>query len=226
MNMNLSMDPSIWVAALLTLAIFSFLIKDNPAYKIAEHIFVGASAGYWFVFNFHNVLLPNLFNPLFTEPTKGGNFVLIIPLILGCLMLMKMSAKNAWLARFPLAFTVGVGAGEGITSMIKSDIVSQVYGVVFERPLLAYLPDASGIMEFSFWMSAFNIIYFIAVMTGLLYFFFSAEHKGTIGKTARLGIWFLMIAFGASFGYTVMARISLLINRIQFLVEDFLGVVV
>jgi hypothetical protein len=31
-----------------------------------------------------------------------------------------------------------------------------------------------------------------------------------------------MVAFGAAFGYTVMARISLLIGRMQFLLGDWL----
>jgi len=59
----------------------------------------------------------------------------------------------------------------------------------------------------------------------LIYFFFSAEHKGALGGTAKLGIWFLMVAFGASFGYTVMARISLLIGRMQFLLGDWLRLI-
>jgi len=33
-----------WVAAFLTLSIFSFLYKDNPFYKFAEHLMVGVSA--------------------------------------------------------------------------------------------------------------------------------------------------------------------------------------
>ena len=41
-----------WIAVFLTLAIFSFLYKDNAFYKIAEHLFVGVSAGYWMSFNF------------------------------------------------------------------------------------------------------------------------------------------------------------------------------
>jgi predicted membrane-bound spermidine synthase len=211
------------VSALLTLAIFSFLIKDNPLYKIAEHIFVGASAGYWFVFNFHNVLLPDLFKPLGTEFTS--KWFLLIPLGLGLLMLMKMSRQYGWLARFPLAFTVGIGAGEGITSIIKSDIISQLSAVTFEMPLIM-LTENMGKMQINVFNSFSNIVYFLAVVTGLLYFFFSAEHKGMVGKTARIGIWFLMISFGASFGFTVMARISLLINRLQFLIEDFLGIVI
>ena len=37
----------IWVAAFFTLAIFSFLYRDNPAYKVAEAVVVGVSAAYW-----------------------------------------------------------------------------------------------------------------------------------------------------------------------------------
>ncbi len=36
---------------------------------------------------------------------------------------------------------------------------------------------------------------------------------------ARTGIVFLMISFGAAFGYTVMARMSLLIGRLTDLIE-------
>ncbi len=59
----------------------------------------------------------------------------------------------------------------------------------------------------------------------LIYFFFSLEHKGVIGGVSKIGVWFLMIAFGASFGFTVMARMSLLIGRIQFLIRDWLGII-
>ena len=59
----------------------------------------------------------------------------------------------------------------------------------------------------------------------LIYFFFSLEHKGVIGGISKIGVWFLMIAFGASFGFTVMARMSLLIGRIQFLIRDWLGII-
>ena len=34
-----------------------------------------------------------------------------------------------------------------------------------------------------------------------------------------------MISFGASFGYTVMARVSLLLGRFQFLLGDWLHLV-
>jgi len=70
-----------------------------------------------------------------------------------------------------------------------------------------------------------NLLIVIMVIAGLVYFFFSLEHKGVVGKTATFGIWVIMVGFGASFGYTVMARVSLLIGRIQFLLGDWLHLV-
>ena len=60
---------------------------------------------------------------------------------------------------------------------------------------------------------------FIGVISGLVYFFFSKEHTGIIGKVSRIGVYFLMIKFGASFGFAVMGRISLLIGRFEELIE-------
>jgi hypothetical protein len=59
----------------------------------------------------------------------------------------------------------------------------------------------------------------VGVVSGLFYFFFSVEHKGVFGKVSRVGIYFLMITFGASFGFAVMGRISLLIGRLTDLIE-------
>ena len=39
------------------------------------------------------------------------------------------------------------------------------------------------------------------------------------------GVWFLMITFGASFGYTVMGRIALLAIRLEFLLDDWLWLI-
>ena len=70
-----------------------------------------------------------------------------------------------------------------------------------------------------------NAVSVVGVFATLVYFFFSKEHKGLLGGTAKLGIWFLMVAFGASFGYTVMARVSLLIGRLTFLLRDWLHLI-
>jgi hypothetical protein len=72
-------------------------------------------------------------------------------------------------------------------------------------------------------MFLLTIIIVIGVVSTLIYFYFSKEHTGVLGVVAKVGIWFIMISFGAHFGYTVMGRVSLLIGRVQFLVEDWIG---
>jgi hypothetical protein len=64
-----------------------------------------------------------------------------------------------------------------------------------------------------------NLVVVSGVLAGLVYFFFSKEHTGALGRVSRYGIWILMISFGAAFGYTVMARISLLTGRMEFLMR-------
>ncbi len=197
----------IWVAALLTLAIYSFLYKDNPFYKVAENIFVGVSAGYWAVYLWFNFAWPNLFEPLI----KGHNFLYIIPILLGLLMFTQLIPKVNWLVRLPLTFTMGIGLGLAIIAAIQGDILPQ---------LQATFVPFRGVN----WFTALsNFLLVAGVVATLIYFYFSKEHKGVLGVGAKIGVWFLMIAFGASFGYTVMARISLLIGRMYFLLHDWLG---
>ena len=67
------------------------------------------------------------------------------------------------------------------------------------------------------------VIFTVGLIASLLFFYYSREHKGALGAASKLGIIFLMVSFGAGYGYTVMSRVSLLIGRFLFLVEDWLG---
>ncbi len=60
----MSTDPYIWVAAILTLGVFSFLLRDNPFFCAVEHLLVGLSTGYMFCTYWHNVFVPELVTPL------------------------------------------------------------------------------------------------------------------------------------------------------------------
>lgn len=217
----------IWIAAFLTLCIYSFLFKDNPFYKFAEHLFVGVSAGYWVAKLYTDTLVPNLYIPLktdivsLTQATGGlailkllGSFLVhLIPGVLGVMMLCRLFPKIAWISRWSLAFVVGTTAGITIVTRLQADVIAQVSGTL------------ENIFAGGNWVATLNnLILLVGVICGLIYFFFSREHKGIVfGGASRIGIYFLMVAFGASFGYTVMARISLLIGRMQFLIFDWLG---
>ncbi len=196
----------IWVAAFLTLCIFSFLYGDNPFYKFAEHLFVGVSAGYWMVLSYWQTIYPDL-----VEPIRRGELLYWIPCILGFLLLARLHSKWGWISRWPLALLVGVYAGFNIVFTMQAQVLEQI-----KATLLPLWGNAT-------WTDTFvNWILVVGVITGLIYFYFSVEHKGWLfGGASRVGIWVLMIAFGAAFGYTVMARVSLLIGRIFFFKDQW-----
>jgi hypothetical protein len=202
-------------AVALTLAMYSFLYKDNPVFKIAENLFVGVAMGYWIIITWFNILKPDVYEqlivPLFKDTGNDPQYIVIIPTILGVFMLLRFSNKLSWLSRWSFAFVVGLGAGITIPNFIHAFILKQL---TFDSLIAASLPDSIN-----------NFLILLGVVSVLIYFFFSLEHKGVIGGVSKIGVWFLMIAFGASFGFTVMARMSLLIGRIQFLIRDWLGII-
>ena len=237
---------SAWLYVLMTLCIFSFLYKDNPFYKAAEHLFVGVSAGYVAVISFWQQVQPNLFGRLWPSRAdvdngsiiqsvwytiyeffnfittgfgvldrsifpEGGikgfdeiRIIYMIPFILGIFMLLRLVPKLGWLARWAIAYIVGMAAGLRFYAFLNSNILSQI--------------KASAIDFTSDWGTIINgLIVFIGTLTGLIYFFYSTEHKGVVGRLSRIGIYFLMIKFGAAFGFAVMGRISLLIGQLNYL---------
>jgi hypothetical protein len=216
-------DLGTWVAALLTLCAFSFLYKDNPFYKFAEHLFVGVSAGWYIILNYWTVIDANLLTPLraaFGGRLEGGPLhvsqgdyraLLIVPGIFGLLLFTRLFSRLGWISRWSLAVIMGVYAGLKTTGFAQGDLVAQVQASL--GPLwVAGNP----------WASFNAILFMVGLLTSLLFFFFSREHKGVLGWSSRLGIGFLMVSFGAGYGYTVMSRVSLLIGRFQFLFEDWL----
>lgn len=213
------MDATIigaWVATGLTLFIFSFLYKDNPLFKLAENLYVGVSVGYTIVKTYDTVIVHLIWKPI----VENQEWTLLIPVTIGLLMLTRYVPKAAWLSRYAFAFIVGVGAGLAIPRTVSSFILKQIEDTV--RPLLMLLPGDGVTFSWNLMNPASSvnvIIVLIGVSSVLFYFFFSVEHSGPGKMVARTGVLFLMIAFGAAFGYTVMARMSLLIGRLTDLIE-------
>jgi hypothetical protein len=279
-----------WVAAGLTLFIFTFLYKDNPLFKLAEHLYIGVSVGYTIVKTYDTVVVRLIYEPMI----KQGDWSLLVPLAIGTLMLARYVPKATWLSRIAFAFIVGVGSGLAIPRIVSSYILKQIEDTmrpIFLMPFndaVAALTSASimsillaaallgvivvalytflrsdqlrsnkiaqAVVIISFiglvvlvrramrgmpipfvrdywsalvqsWQSVTNVVdvnallVLFGVLCVLFYFFFSIEHTGLVRVAARIGILFLMISFGAAFGYTVMARMSLLIGRLSDLIE-------
>ena len=230
--MSFSAILGAWIAAFLTLGIFSYLYRDNPFYKIAEHIFVGVSAAYVAAISFWTQIYPNLLGRLFPKdgPLAAStglefdfnhefNILYLFPLLLGIMMLISVFQKFNWMARWGIAYTVAIAAGLKAFGYLNSNVLNQVKASsidLFSGSLPFFYDDFtpfSGDTLFN------NIILVIGTLSALMYFYFSKEQKGNFGKFTRLGIYFLMISFGASFGFAVMGRISLLVGRFNDLIE-------
>ncbi len=187
------------LAAFLTLCIFSFLYKDNPFYKFAERLVAGVSAGYWTMLLYHTSFHDKVIVPIFQQ----GYWWYIIPSILGVMMWTRFSKKWAWLSRISLAFYMGIATGTAIPVVMYASVYKQLEGSMNQ-----ITADATGIN---------TLLMTIGLICAVSYFYFSKEHDGWFGGMSRVGIYTLMIGFGAGFGLTVMGRIALLIERIIFL---------
>jgi hypothetical protein len=142
--------------------------------------------------------------------------------VLGVLMLSRLFGKIGWISRWPLAFIVGATAGLYMMMYFVSNAMAQIATTILPG---VGTPNAHPVFTGSTPEIIANLVIAIGTFSGLVYFFFSKEHKGLFGGTAKLGIWFLMITFGASFGYTVMSRMSLMIGRLDFLFGEWLGMI-
>ncbi|MCY4403153.1 MAG: hypothetical protein OXD54_11290 [Candidatus Poribacteria bacterium] len=222
----------IWVAAFLTLCIYSFLYRDNPFYRFAEHLFVGISVGYIIIINIHQGVIPLAWEPLSeaisalwaeivgttTPETRNALWGLfrILPIAIGLLFFARLSPRHTWLIRYPIAILIGFGAGVAIPNVLQANIFAQTRGTI--EPFAAI---NAGTL--SAWDTFGAILIAIGVICTLTYFFFSVEHRGPVKWASKVGIGFLMIGFGAAFGNTVMGRLALLIHRVGFLLNDWLG---
>jgi hypothetical protein len=213
----------------MTLAVLSFLWRDNPVYKLAESVVVGVSAGYVMSTAVWSSLVDQVFGKLAPGFTKAylspglttveADWWALVPLGLGMLLLCRLSARLSWVGMFPLAFVVGVFSGWRFVQYVESDLLAQV-ATMFD-PL--YVPGPTAAATVGGTLCA--VLVLVGVLTVLAYFFFSLEHKGPVGGAARVGVWYLMITFGASFGFTVMGRIALLAARCEFLFDDWLWLI-
>jgi hypothetical protein len=227
----------LWLAAFFTLAIFSFLYADNVFYKLAESVVVGVSAAYWMTLGFWDTLVPKLggaiapdlvrtwVQPSLRDVGVQQQVSMWVALVLGVMLLTRLAPRGGWIAAWPLAFIVGVTAGLKIVSHVESDLMAQAVATM--QPVVKVVETADGGVSAwsTTWATLPGVLVLVGVICSLAYFLFSVQHRGVVGGAARVGVWYLMITFGAAFGMTVMGRIALLAARCEFLLDDWLWLI-
>ncbi len=202
-------------AGVVTIAIFSFLYRDNPLYRAAEHLLIGLSVGFTIVLLWNSVLRPKMLLPLFSE----GEFSALIPLALSVLMLLRIRASWSYLSKPVIAFVVGAGAGVSIPAMFDARILKQVAATIEPFSALSQPANASTMLVLE------AVVGLVGCLAVMVYFFYTRPDTKLVRGISTTGIYFLMIFFGATFGYTVTSRLTLLIGRIEFLLGDLLTLI-
>ena len=226
MDATLFDAAGIWVAVVLTLFVFSYLLGDNVLYRLAEHIFVGVAVGYAVVVVFHIVLGSKLLIPMVESLGDGdwGRLLLLgISLLLGLLLFTKPFKSLSWLGSFSVAFLLGVGAALAIAGALMGTLLPQVDAAAdITRYVRRYGPG----------LGLFSGLVALAGTTGvLLHFYFGSGQEGGRARLRSglvrvwggLGRGFIFVAFGAILATTFMSRLSLLVGRIQFLLDAVRG---
>jgi hypothetical protein len=192
-------DTGVWLAALVTLATYSYLAKENPLFRMIEHFYVGIASGHAVAMAVVNL------RDLGTRPLLGGQFIVVVPLLLGLLFYARYLRRPA-LARLPLAVLTGIGAGTALRSLPGASVLAQL---------------RATIVAFN---SVDNIVLALGVVSVLSYFLFTTPQWRAVRLASDLGKVFMMVTFGASFGATVFAGHSLIVGSLELLLGRWLGV--
>lgn len=227
------------VAALLTVMVFSYLIGDNPLFKLAMHLLIGVAGGYAGAIAIHSVLVPGLIDPLVEAGLPGIAdaellVTVIFPWILVLILFLKVSQSTARYGTFSMALLVGVGAAVVVGGAISGTLIPQTRAAMassLNPSLVSPQTGESGLER----MIGVGIT-LLGTLTTLFYFRFStliAEGEaplavisgiavpGPLSILNAIGKSFIAITFGAMYAGVLAAALIVLAERLQFLFTAF-----
>jgi hypothetical protein len=208
------------IGFLLTVMVLSYLIGDNPLFRFAIHIFVGVSAGYIAIVALYRVIWPLMLIPLTSAPLLERG-LLLIPLVLGALLMMKISPRLSWLGGPAVGYLVGAGAAVAISGAVLGTIFPQVTAAAEPFDWVSLTQRGANPLQ-----SLFNgLVMLIGTIATLAYFHFGARRKedgsvkrsGLIEAVAWVGKLFIALTLGVLFAGVYAAALSALVERIQSL---------
>jgi hypothetical protein len=218
----------VWLAALLTILVFSYLIHDSFFFRLASGLLVGTAIGFASAVIIHATLLPmasRLLNEISSLPESWVALLFdIIPLALGISLLVRLTPafRATTFSNLGLAYLFGIGAALTIGGALAGNLVPQLTATMS----LSLAPQASWLE----WLNSLLIL--IGVLGAFLAFRFIQPGNrpwqraydlvtrgwGTIGRG------FIMIAFGAILASLILARVSALVGQLYFLFHDWLPI--
>jgi hypothetical protein len=215
-------DAEIVLAALgavLTLFIFSYLLDDNPLYRLALHIFVGVSVAYLLIVVIRSVILPIVSPPDAADTDNQLLWMIsLVGVVLGALLLIRGIRGLSWLSDIPVVVLLGVGVGVALAGAVLGTLLPQMDAAT--NPLIPEPPIFPEILQL-----VGQAVAVIGTATGLMVFTFIVRRpaRGLANRVlaggAGVGRWFVLIGFGAVYGGVLVAGLALFADRIQYLIE-------
>lgn len=196
------------VGAVLTLAIFSYLLGDNFLYRIAVHILVGAAAAFILITVVESVLIPWVNQTILAQPVNIPNLILgVVPFIIGLLLLFKFSPRTAGLGNLGLVIVLGVGTAIALFGAIVGTLFPLVLDVTRNfRP--------GTVLD--------GLVILIGTVSVLVYFTYlgvrrpngELEQRLPIRAVGVVGQIFITITLGATYGLLITSALTVLTSTI------------
>jgi hypothetical protein len=215
---------SAFIGFILTVMVLSYLIGDNPLFRVAVSIFVGAAAGYAVSVTVYQVIWPNLIVPL-ASASMLERGLLLIPLLLGLLLFTRISPQLARLSSPAMGYLTGVAAAVAVGGAVIGTLAPQIAAAATPFDMT----DAAARGSSPLGQVAVGIVMLTATITTLVYFNFGARRaadgtvrrNGLLELAARVGQIFIAITFGVLFAGVYAAALTALIERVHALLDLF-----
>ncbi len=208
------------ISFILTLMILSYLIGDNPFFRVAVYIFIGVAAGYVAAVTWWQILWPRAFVPLFNG-TPFNRVVAVFGLVLGVLLLTKISPRTSRLGNVAVAYLAGIAAAVAIGGAALGTLIPQTQASI---NVMAASNPGSGLGA----RLAFGFLMLVGTVTTLIYFHYGAkstpagpERNRAVTILSWIGQFFIAVTLGALFAGVFTASLTALIERISSL-SDFI----
>lgn len=212
------------LAAFFTIAILSYLIGDNPLYRVAIHLFVGVTAGYAIIVVCYNVIGPWLSHTLLPQIINlaslnfsdvPGLVSASVVLVLGLILILRAFRIAAPLGTWVLAFLVGVGAAVAVGGAVT--------GTLFPQMRATFVSLLPGDVEQ--WAS--DLIVLFGTLTTLGFFYYGArgergqkvERPPLVRGLAFFGQIFIGTAFGTLYAGALVASLAFFAGSLQTLID-------
>lgn len=201
-------DLATWVAAIATIVVLGGLLGERRVFGWSQHLLAGLATGFLALLAVTEVVVPRLIEP-FGQPDAAG------PVLVLGLALVALTAASPWLPRplaaVPLSIAIGALAAFALGGAVVGTLLPQIAASAG--------PSGSGAVAGIAAIGA-------ALVTGLvlLGFLHGTPRGALVARLAGTGRWLLLGGIGGWLGFLLLSRLVLLVDRVAFLLGDWLGV--